>query len=118
VKTRLLRPDDGYALAGDYDLIVSSMTLHHVEDTARLFARFRKHLRAGGWLAIADLDREDGTFHDPGTTDVFHQGFERDRLRAMLAALGFERLTDTTAFVRRRNLRDYPVFLISGCVRD
>jgi cyclopropane fatty-acyl-phospholipid synthase-like methyltransferase len=116
VKTRLLRPDEGYALAGEFDLIASSMTLHHVHETARLLARFRQHLRAGGWLALADLDREDGTFHDPGTTDVFHQGFDRASLRGMLEALGFERLADTTAFVRRRNGRDYPVFLISGRV--
>jgi cyclopropane fatty-acyl-phospholipid synthase-like methyltransferase len=116
VKTLLLRLDDGYALPGDYDLIVSSMTLHHVADTERLFARFREHLRPGGWLAIADLDREDGTFHDADTTDVFHQGFDRANLRAMLADLGFEDLVDTTAFVRRRNEREYPVFLISGRV--
>jgi tRNA (cmo5U34)-methyltransferase len=114
VTTLLLRPDDNYALAGEYDLIVSSMTLHHVADPAALFARFREHLRPGGRVAVADLDREDGTFHKPEITDVFHLGFDRAAVKAMLAAAGFGELVDTTAFVARRNDRDYPVFLISG----
>jgi len=114
VTTLLLRPDDGYALAGEYDLIVSSMTLHHVEDLAVLFARFRDHLRPGGRVALADLDREDGTFHKPEITDVFHIGFDRVDLKRMLAQAGFDELVDSTAFLVRRNDRDYPVFLISG----
>ncbi len=42
VKTVLLRQEDDYALSGEHDLIVSSMTLHHVADLGRLFARFRR----------------------------------------------------------------------------
>lgn len=117
VATILLRPDDSDSLAGDYDLIVSSMTLHHVADPAILFARFRGHLRPGGRIALADLDREDGTFHKPEITDVFHAGFDRAELKALLTKAGFDDLADTTAFVQHRNDRDYPVFLISGRVR-
>lgn len=113
VETILLRPEDGYALRGSYDLIVSSMTLHHVQDLASLFRQFREHLRPGGHLALADLDREDGTFHQEAG-DVFHLGFERAGLRALLAEAGFVDLRDTTAFEIRRNGRDYPVFLVTG----
>ena len=117
VTTLLLRPGAGYALAGEYDLIVSSMTLHHVADLAPLFARFREHLRPGGRVALADLDAEDGTFHAPEVTDVFHLGFDRATLTALLAQAGFDELADTTAFVHRRYDRDYPVFLVGGRVR-
>ncbi|MCX6543773.1 MAG: methyltransferase domain-containing protein [Acidobacteria bacterium] len=117
VTTWLLRPDDSYAFPGDYDLIVSSMTLHHVASLAPLFAQFRDHLRPGGRVALADLDREDGTFHRPDVTDVFHLGFDRADLKALLAQAGFDDLADATAFVHHRNDRDYPVFLISGRVR-
>jgi tRNA (cmo5U34)-methyltransferase len=117
VTTLLLRLDDGYALSGTYDLIVSSMALHHVSDLASLFARFHEHLRPGGQVALADLDREDGSFHTPDVTDVFHLGFDRHELKALLAAAGFDDLADTTAFIHHRNGRDYPVFLISGRVR-
>jgi 2-polyprenyl-3-methyl-5-hydroxy-6-metoxy-1,4-benzoquinol methylase len=114
VTTLPLRPDDGYALSGVYDLIVSSMALHHVADLAALFARFHAHLRPGGRVALADLDREDGTFHGPGVTDVFHLGFDREALKRLLAEAGFDELPDTTAFVHHRHGRDYPVFLIRG----
>jgi tRNA (cmo5U34)-methyltransferase len=117
VTTLLLRLDDGYALSGAYDLIVSSMALHHVSDLSSLFARFHAHLRPGGQVALADLDREDGTFHTPDVTDVFHLGFDRHELKALLASAGFDDLADTTAFIHHRNGRDYPVFLISGRVR-
>jgi tRNA (cmo5U34)-methyltransferase len=117
VTTLLLRLDDGYALSGVYDLIVSSMALHHVSDLASLFTRFHAHLRPGGQVALADLDLEDGTFHTPDVSDVFHLGFDRDELKALLAAAGFDDLADTTAFVQHRSSRDYPVFLISGRVR-
>lgn len=113
VETILLRPEDGHALRGIYDLIVSSMTLHHVQDLASLFRQFRDHLRPGGHLALADLDREDGTFHQEAG-DVFHLGFERAGIKALLMEAGFVDLRDTTAFEIRRNGRDYPVFLVTG----
>lgn len=108
-----LNPEDGFALKGSYDLIVSSMTLHHVPDVAALFRQFRAHLRPGGWIALADLDREDGSFHG-SAQDVFHLGFDRSELLALLAEAGFAELGVTTAYEIRRNSRDYPVFLATG----
>ena len=110
---RLAGPES-LAAAGAFDLIISSMTLHHVADLAALFAQFRALLRTGGRVALADLDTEDGSFHSPDVTDVHHLGFDRADLRAQLAAAGFEDLRETTAFVHRRHGREYPVFLISG----
>jgi ubiquinone/menaquinone biosynthesis C-methylase UbiE len=111
--------DDAHPLAsaGSFDLIASSMTLHHVRDLPELFRTFRSLLRAGGRVALADLDSEDGTFHDPGVTDVHHLGFERGYIRGLLSAAGFDDLHDATAFVHRRHDREYPVFLITGRVR-
>jgi len=111
--------DDAHPLAsaGSFDLVASSMTLHHVRDLPALFSTFRSLLRPGGRVALADLDTEDGTFHKPEITDVHHLGFERGDIRERLSAAGFDDLQDTTAFVHRRNDREYPVFLITGRVR-
>ncbi|MCX6553236.1 MAG: class I SAM-dependent methyltransferase [Acidobacteria bacterium] len=117
VSTVLLRPEDGIAPAGQFDLIVSSMTLHHVRDLPSLFTQFRSHLHAHGSVALADLDREDGTFHKPEVTDVFHLGFDRREIRSLLEAAGFDDLQATTAFIHRRHGREYPVFLITGRAR-
>ena len=64
-------------LDGSYDLIVSSMTLHHVHDVAALIGSFVQILNPGGWLALADLESEDGGFHDD-PTGVYHRGFDRE----------------------------------------
>jgi cyclopropane fatty-acyl-phospholipid synthase-like methyltransferase len=116
---RIYRLDDAHPLAaaGPFDLIVSSMTLHHVRDLPALFGTFRSILRPGGRVALADLDREDGTFHRPEITDVYHLGFERGDIRAQLLDAGFEDIQDATAFVHHRNGREYPVFLMTGCAR-
>lgn len=108
-----LRPEDGHALRGIYDLIVSSMTLHHIQELGPLFRRFHDHLRPGGQVALADLDTEDGSFHDQ-TDDVFHQGFERSRILRLLQQAGFEEMRAVTAHEIRRNGRDYPVFLATA----
>jgi tRNA (cmo5U34)-methyltransferase len=40
--------------AASFDLIVSSISLHHVEDKARLYARVRSFLKPGGRFCFAD----------------------------------------------------------------
>lgn len=113
VEAILLDGDAPLALDARFDLVVSSMALHHVADLPALFARFHALLRAGGRIALADLDREDGSFHEDAT-GVFHPGFDRGELQSLLAAAGFVDLAATTAAVTRKGDRDYPVFLISG----
>lgn len=51
-------------LGGCYDVVWSSMALHHVRDLDRLFRSVAGLLVDGGRLAIADLDEDpDGAFH-------------------------------------------------------
>lgn len=102
-----------------FDAVVSAMALHHVQDTTRLLASFREHLKPGGQLALADLDAEDGTFHPPGTEGVFHHGFDRADLRRKLEAAGFEAVHFRTAVeVTREDGRTYPVFLVTARARS
>jgi tRNA (cmo5U34)-methyltransferase len=99
------------------DLIVSAMVLHHVADIPRLLRSLTDLLRPGGYLALADLDQEDGSFH-ADQTGVHHFGVDRDALLAQLAVLGFTRLHAVTAYVQERpgehGPKQYPIFLISG----
>jgi 2-polyprenyl-3-methyl-5-hydroxy-6-metoxy-1,4-benzoquinol methylase len=46
--------------AGPFDLIFSGMALHHVPDTDALLSAFIRLLAPGGFIALADLDTEDG----------------------------------------------------------
>ncbi len=112
----LLDPES-LALPRRYDLIVSLMTLHHVADPMAAVRLLADHVAPGGWLAVCDLDTEDGTFHDDPDMDV-HHGFDRDRLVELVEGLGFREAQTSTAFVMRQERpegeRAYPLFLLTA----
>ncbi len=101
-----------------FQLIFSSMTLHHVEDIDKLMRTLHDHLTPGGRIALADLAREDGTFHSD-STGVAHLGFSTSELLTFAEAAGFIELTVETAHVIHKEgndgkEHDYPVLLLSG----
>lgn len=96
-----------------FDGIISSMTLHHVKDVPRIFATFYELLREGGFIALADLDREDGSFHSQDT-GVHHAGFERDALCEVARAAGFREVLIKSASTLHKHERDYGVFLLTA----
>jgi ubiquinone/menaquinone biosynthesis C-methylase UbiE len=99
--------------AEHYHLIYTLMTLHHVADVDRLLQIFYDLLHPAGWLGIADLDQEDGSFHGAGFTG--HCGFDRAALRAQLLRAGFSSVNFSTSYLMKkatdRGLREYPVSL-------
>lgn len=103
-------------LTQKFDLIITSMTLHHVPDTDQILKIFHDLLNPDGYLCIADLDQEDGSFHGP-EVDV-HHGFDRDDLSRRAAQAGFSELQFQTVFSiakeRPSGTRDYPVFLMTA----
>ena len=99
-----------------FDLIVTSMTLHHVPDTDPILRVFHDLLNPGGYLCIADLDQEDGSFH--GIEVDVHHGFDRADLSRRAAQAGFASMRFQTVFSIAREhatgTRDYPVFLMTA----
>lgn len=98
-----------------YDLVYSSMVLHHLDDIGAVLRALTAALKVGGTIALADLDLEDGTFHaDP--TGVVHHGIDRDWLIKLLTELGFDNIYQSTAYtiVKQRSQGEmcYPVFFI------
>ena len=89
-------PDGRDTLTGKYDLVVSSMALHHIKEPEPLFAQFRSILTPGGYLCIADLDPDNGQFHEDNA-GVFHFGFDRAALRRVFTDAGFDNVQDTDA---------------------
>ncbi len=102
------------APAQKFDLIVTAMTLHHVPDTNHILRVFHDILNPGGYLCIADLDQEDGSFHGP-EVDV-HHGFDQADLGRRTALAGFSDPQFQTVFTitkeRETGAQDYPVFLM------
>ena len=96
-----------------FDGIISSMTIHHIEDVKKLFQEFYSMLNPGGFIAIADLDKEDGSFHTEDT-GVFHFGFDRTEFLNTAADAGFKNLSIVSASISYQQNGEYPVFLLSG----
>ena len=118
VGTQLLDVEKGETLSGEYDLITSSMTLHHIREPLPLLRQLCKALNPGGILAIADLEPDGGHFHDDNT-GVFHFGFERAAVRAMFAEVGLNDIDDSTATEIVKSAADgtkraFSVFLVCG----
>ncbi|HEX9022119.1 MAG TPA: class I SAM-dependent methyltransferase [Nitrospirota bacterium] len=118
VRALLVDFEQGGRVEGTYDLLVSSMTLHHVADTAVLFTRWLELLRPGGRVCFADLDTEDGSFHGDNT-GVLHFGFDREQSKRLLREAGCRDVRDITAtrIVREaqgKEPREFSVFLIIG----
>jgi len=100
------------ALESKFDVIVSAMAMHHVEDTEQLFKSFSKHLISGGKVAIADLDAEDGSFHPADVEGVYHDGFDRGNLQSIMEKSGFQDIKFVTAHTVNKEAKSYPVFLV------
>jgi cyclopropane fatty-acyl-phospholipid synthase-like methyltransferase len=95
-----------------FDLIVSAMAMHHVENTDKLIQRFAEHLKPGGRIALADLDTEDGSFHPEGSQGIYHNGFDRGEFTQLLEKHGFIGIHFVTAHTVHKEGKAFPIFLV------
>lgn len=95
-----------------FDVIMSAMAMHHVEDTQKMVSSFARHLKPGAKVALADLDKEDGSFHPAEVQGVFHSGFERQYVQDILENNGFENVRFVTAHTVNKETMSYPIFLV------
>ncbi len=108
----------GTNFPGPFDLAASSMTFHHIEDTDLLLNRIAGILKPGGKIAIADLDSDEGKFHD-SNEGVFHFGFDRHMMKKSFEAAGFVSVRNRTAAIMQKTgadgvVRTFTVFLMTG----
>jgi SAM-dependent methyltransferase len=97
-----------------FDLVLSLLVLHHLEDTPGALGALRELLRPGGHLALADLDAEDGTFHAADAEGIYHLGFEREPLARLAQDAGFAGVAVRTATAIEQRDRRYPLFLLTA----
>jgi len=110
IQPRLLDLMQETAPTEQFDLIVVAMTLHHVPNVPELLTRLGSMLGAGGWLAIADLQTEDGSFHTSLT--VPHNGFAPETMvQSINQAIGTNSCTWRVVHEFPKNGRTYPVCL-------
>ncbi|HEX3000968.1 MAG TPA: class I SAM-dependent methyltransferase [Methanoregula sp.] len=118
VKTRLIDLDQGDTLDGSYDLVISSMTFHHLIEVQPVLDHIAGILKPSGCLAVADLDSDDGKFHD-SNEGVFHPGFDRCTMKKHFEAAGFVSVRNRTAAIIHKPAlsgepRTFTAFLMTG----
>jgi len=95
-----------------FDLIISSMSFHHIKDPEKIILKLKKYLASEGTLAIIDLDKEDGSFHpDPKNMGVFHFGFSDETTKSWAQLSHFETYSRECVHTIYKNEKNYPLFL-------
>ncbi len=117
-KIMLLDLENSAAPDLKFNFIVSSMVFHHVEDISGLFSRLCAMLHPGGYIAIADLDPDDGEFHRD-QTGIRHKGFERSQIEDLFTENMLTEINSETACTVKRQVagkgeREFTVFLTTG----
>jgi len=100
-----------------FDLVFSQMVLHHIADVRSVIGKFFNMILPGGYLAIADLYTEDGSFHGEGFDG--HLGFDPEQLKLQLLEVGFNNIEYKPCYTVVRQIADgarlsFPVFLITA----
>ena len=110
--------NDDYLLTPKYDLIYTSMALHHIVDVDTTLANLYKLLKQNGYLCIVDLDEDDGSFHKAETDFNGHNGFNQTELKQILVKLGYKGLRSNTFYKDVKNIEgvilNYSLFIMIG----
>jgi ubiquinone/menaquinone biosynthesis C-methylase UbiE len=98
-----------------FDLIITQMVLHHVNDIEGLIIKFQKMLSLRGNLVIADLCPEDGSFH--GMEFTGHKGFDPEQLSGLLRKYGYRNISHEKCYVISKKISDalikqFDIFLL------
>lgn len=100
-----------------FDLIFTMMVLHHLTDVESVTEKFFRILNPGGYIAIADLYPEDGSFHGNGFTG--HRGFDPESLSSLLKSYGYSDITYEKSYVINKEIsesetKQFDVFLLTA----
>ena len=95
-------------------VIFTLMTLHHIENIEEISCIFYSLLNNNGYLCIADLVEEDGSFHPKEQNFDGHFGFKKENLETILMKCGFNIVYYSTPYSieKKTTLKKYPLFLL------
>jgi len=100
-----------------FEVIYTLLTLHHIKNLDLILSKFNQILVEDGYLIIADLEKEDGSFHSDSDNFDGHYGFDRQEIENILLKNGFHSIFYKTfhTIVKQRNgdkIKKYPVFIL------
>jgi len=92
-----LEKDD---LPEKFNLIYSQMAFHHLSDVKLVLKKIYNMLQDDGYLAIADLYPEDGSFH--GEKFHGHKGFDPEEFKHWLKDAGFSSISHSQCYTVKK----------------
>lgn len=98
------------------DVLVTCLTLHHLQSPAHFAAAALSALKPGGSLVVIDLEEDGGEFHD-NHNGVHHHGFAPASLMSLFAQAGFSEARCVSLPSIRKESRsggekDFPLFML------
>jgi 2-polyprenyl-3-methyl-5-hydroxy-6-metoxy-1,4-benzoquinol methylase len=103
-------------LEQNYDLIVSALALHHIQDYQTALGTLAEHLNPGGHLFLCDLFPEDGSFHAPVV--VPHLGFDPLQIAKILTQSHLTIVHNAPCYTiekqAKNGVNQYSLFLIQA----
>jgi len=95
-----------------YNLIMSSMTLHHIQNTKEFIIQCYNALKPGGLLVLIDLCKEDGTFHKDLDSTIHHFGFDLEHVTEIFTSVRLKTITihEFYAIYKEHVNKHFPVF--------
>lgn len=100
-----------------FDIVVTNMTMHHIKDIFMFVKKLKRSLKKDGFLFIADLAIEDGTFHSDNT-GVEHFGFEVQSIIDVFKTCGFENVECEIFHTVKKPHKSFDLFIISGTNKE
>lgn len=101
-----------------YDVIYTSMALHHVIDIRTALVNLYKLLNNNGYLCIIDLIEDDGSFHKLEKDFHGHNGFNQKQLKCLLDELGYRNVVTHVFYNGIKIIEDaeikYSLFIMVG----
>ncbi|MBL4937250.1 class I SAM-dependent methyltransferase [Clostridium sp. YIM B02515] len=101
-----------------YDIIYSSMVMHHVTNLKEILKNLYKLLKEGGCICIVDLDKDDGSFHEEEDGFNGHNGFNQEEFSNLLSEIGFDNINSKTFYHGEKELSNkivkYSLFIMLG----
>lgn len=106
------------AVEDKYDVIYTSMALHHVNDVSATLNSLYKLLKNEGYICIIDLIEDDGSFHKSEKDFHGHNGFNQNELKNLLTEVGFRDVKSNVFYEDYKIIDDtkinYSLFIMVG----
>lgn len=105
-------------LASKYNLIYTSMALHHIVDIEMTLKNLYLLLEQGGYLCIVELNEDDGSFHKAEEDFQGHNGFNQENLKRIIEKIGLTQVESHTFYKDKKIIDEisvnYSLFIMHG----